>query len=112
MPDPMQRWNRYRSMALGRYWQENGLSVVPVLSWAQPSTYAFAFDGIPKHATVATSTVGVRRDKAALAVWHDGMRAAMDALEPSRVLLYGGNVGFDFGGCELIEYKAGGFHGR
>ncbi len=34
------------------------------------------------------------------------------ALEPSHVLLYGGNVGFDFGGCELIEYKAGGFHGR
>ncbi len=32
--------------------------------------------------------------------------------EPSRVLLYGGNVGFDFGACELIEYKAGGFHGR
>ena len=32
--------------------------------------------------------------------------------EPSRVLLYGGNVGFDFGACKLIEYKAGGFHGR
>ena len=32
--------------------------------------------------------------------------------EQSRVLLYGGNVGFDFGVCELIEYKAGGFHGR
>ena len=32
--------------------------------------------------------------------------------EPSLVLLYGGNVGFDFGATELIEYKAGGFHGR
>ena len=31
---------------------------------------------------------------------------------PARVLLYGGNVGFDFGATELIEYKAGGFHGR
>ena len=51
-------------------------------------------------------------DKAALAVWMDGMGAAMNALEPSRVLLYGSNVGFDFGATELIEYKAGGFHGR
>ena len=34
------------------------------------------------------------------------------ALEPARVLLYGGNVGFGFGATELIEYKAGGFHGR
>ena len=112
MPDPMQRWNRYRSQALGRYWQGQGLTVVPVLSWAQPSTYGFTFGGIPRHATVATSTVGVKNDKDALSVWMDGMRAAMNALEPSRVLLYGGNVGFDFGATELIEYEAGDFHGR
>jgi hypothetical protein len=42
----------------------------------------------------------------------DGMGAAMNALEPARVLLNGNNVGFDFGATELIEYKAGGFHGR
>ena len=112
MPDPMRRRNRYRSMALGRYWQEQGLTVVPVLSWAQLSTYEFTFDGIPRPATVATSTVGVKNDKAALAIWMDGMQAAMNALEPARVLLYGGNVGFDFGAAELIEYKARGFHGR
>ena len=51
-------------------------------------------------------------NKGALVTWMDGMGAAMNALEPSRVLLYGGNVGFDFGATELIEYKAGGFHGR
>ena len=42
----------------------------------------------------------------------DGMQAAMNVPKPARVLLYGGNVGFDFGATELIEYKAGGFHGR
>lgn len=112
MPDPMQQWNRYRSAALGRYWAENGLTVVPTLSWAQPSSYRFCFKGIPKHSTVATSTVGVARDKDAQKVWHDGMREAMKRLEPSRVLLYGKNIGFDFGNCEVVEYKAGGFHGR
>jgi hypothetical protein len=30
----------------------------------------------------------------------------------SPVLFYGGNAGFDFGATELIEYKAGVFHGR
>lgn len=112
MPDPMQRWNRYRSQALGHWWQGQGLRVVPTLSWAQPSSYEFCFKGIARHATVATSTVGVKEDAAALAVWNDGMREAMRRLEPARVLLYGGNVGFDFGGCEVVEYKAGGFHGR
>lgn len=112
MPDAMQQWNRYRSAVLGRYWAENGLTVVPTLSWAQRSSYRFCFKGIPKHSTVATSTVGVARDRDAQKVWHDGMREAMRRLEPSRVLLYGKNMGFDFGGCEVVEYKAGGFHGR
>ena len=112
MPDPMQRWNRYRSQALGAFWASRGLTVVPTLSWAQPESYRFCFAGVPRHSTVATSTVGVKNDAGALAVWNDGMREAMKRLEPSRVLLYGGNVGFDFGGCEVAEYGAGGFHGR
>lgn len=112
MPDPMQRWNRYRSQALGRYWADQGLTVVPILSWAQPRTFAFCFSGIPKRSTVAVSTVGVARDKDARDIWAEGMRCAMRKLEPSRVLIYGSDIGFDFGGCEVVGYKAGGFHGR
>ena len=112
MPAPMQAWNRYRSQALGVYWQREGLQVVPTLSWAQPESYGFCFDGVPRHSTVAVSTVGVARDEAARAVWLDGMREAMRRLEPARVLLYGKDIGFGFGDCEAVEYKAGGFHGR
>ena len=105
MPDVMQRWNRYRSQALGLYWQREGLTVVPTLSWAQPESYEFCFEGVPRRSTVAVSTVGVKGDPAAIAVWEDGMREAMRRLEPRRVLLYGGDVGFDFGdACQVVEY--------
>ena len=56
---------------------------------------------------MAVSTVGVKGDEAALAVWRDGMREAMRRLEPRRVLLYGGRVDFNFGRCEVLEYKNG-----
>ncbi|WP_168163995.1 DUF4417 domain-containing protein, partial [Olsenella sp. HMSC062G07] len=112
MPDAMQEWNRYRSAALGWYWDNHGVTVVPTLSWAQPSSYRFCFRGVPRHSTVAVSTVGVARDKGAREVWRDGMREAMRRLEPPRVLLYGSRIDFDFGDAEVIEYKAGGFHGR
>lgn len=112
MPDAMQRWNRYRSQALGHWWQEQGLRVVPTLSWAQRRSFCFAFDGVPRRSTVAVSTVGVKGDEGALAVWREGMAEAMSRLEPARVLLYGGDIGFDFGGCEVVEYKGGGFRGR
>ena len=48
-----------------------------------------------------------------------GVRVTLDLLKPLfspgayiPPIFGGGNVGFDFGACELIEYKAGGFHGR
>lgn len=85
----------------------NGIDVVPTLSWAEPDSYTFCFEGIPKHSTVATSTVGVKGDSQALEIWFDGMSEAMKRLEPSRVLLYGGDIGFDFGSCEVLQYANG-----
>ena len=66
---------------------------------------------------MAVSTIGVKNDNAATSIWNDGMTEAMRRLHPRRVLLYGGNIGFDFGGAEVVEYKANtafteGKHGR
>lgn len=104
MPLPMQRWNVYRSRALGLIWQREGMAVVPTLSWSTPSSYDFCFDGVPKGSTVAVSTVGVMGDADALAVWRDGMAEAMDRLAPARVLFYGRRPEFDFGEAEVIVY--------
>ena len=104
MPLPMQQWNVYRSRALGHWWQREGLAVIPTLSWSTPDSYAFAFAGLEPGGTYAVSTVGVKGDADALRIWHEGMAAAMDRLHPSRILRYGGDVGFDFGGCEAIDY--------
>ena len=106
MPLPMQQWNEYRRRALSRYWQGAGISVIPTLSWSTPDTYGFCFSGIPRHSTVAVSTVGVMRDESALEVWRDGMSRALDTIEPDRVVAYGGKIeGFDFG-CEVVTFKA------
>lgn len=107
MPLPMQRWNVYRSRAVGLVWSREGLTVVPTLSWGTSESYDFAFSGLAPHGTYAVSTVGVKRDESALAVWCDGMAEAMRRLEPARILLYGGDIGFDFGACEVLEYANG-----
>lgn len=85
-------------------WQRHGLTVVPTLSWAGPNTFGFCFDGIARGSAVAVSTVGVRRDGEALAAWRCGMAEAIRRVEPSAVLLYGGDVGFGFGAAEVFEY--------
>ena len=106
MPLPMQQWNEYRRRALGKYWQDNGITVIPTLSWGYEASYSFAFGGLPKHSTVAVSTVGVKSSELAEQIWRDGMGAAIDALEPSTVILYGGSIGYDFGDTNVVELKA------
>lgn len=105
MPLPMQQWNEDRRRALGNYWQRNGVTVIPTLSWSDERSYDFCFAGLPKRATYATSTVGVRQSDDAMRIWQAGMGKAMRVLRPKRLILYGGAVDFDFGNAEVIQYE-------
>lgn len=105
MPIPMQRWNIYRSRAVGFMWQREGIKVVPTLSWSFPESYAFCFDGLPKGATYAVSTIGVMRDKFAYRHWCRGMDEAIKRLLPKRLIVYGKMPDFDFGGVQVSSFN-------
>ncbi len=112
MPLPMQQWNEYRRRALGNLWQRAGANVIPTLSWTDERSYGFCFDGLPKRSTVAVSTVGVKGDEAATEVWRRGMAEALRVLEPSRVIVYGGMLDFDFGNADVMDFAANTAFGR
>ena len=63
---------------------------------------------------VVRKPLNIANDEFKSAKWDEltAGRAFAQSDAAARVLLYGGNVGFDFGATELIEYKAGVFHGR
>lgn len=104
MPYPMQMWNRYRSQALAYFWVSQGIKVIPLLTWSDEASYKFTFDGVPKNSTVATSTVGIKRDKNALECFKNGIEAAIKKVKPKRILLYGGMIDFDFKDVDVVEY--------
>lgn len=104
MPLPMKLWNVYRSRAMAHYWQRHGLHVVPSLTWADEKSFKYCFEGIPKGSAVAVSTVGVKTSAEAIKVWNDGMDAAIKKIQPSMILLYGGDIGYDFGGIPVKYY--------
>lgn len=89
MPYPMQAWNRYRSQALAYFWLTQGITVIPLLTWSDEESYKFTFNGVPKGSTVATSTVGIQRDKNALKAFKSGLKAAIKAVQPTRLLHVG-----------------------
>ena len=89
MPMAMKIWNIYRSRLIGQIMQNAGIRVIPTVSWAEPETYAFCFDGIPEGGNVAVSTVGVMRDKEAKKIFMDGMSAMIEKVNPAMILMYG-----------------------
>lgn len=105
MPMPMKIWNIYRSRFIGAYYQSKGLRVIPTISWAEKETFDFCFKGIPKGSIVSISTIGVKRDEEALQIWKDGVREMIKQIEPSAILIYGGELEFDYGYIKTIYFN-------
>jgi hypothetical protein len=104
MPMPMKIWNIYRSRQIGAYYQSQGIKVIPTISWAEPATFEFCFQGIPKGSIVSVSTIGVKQNEGALQIWEDGMREMIRRIEPSTILVYGGELDFDYGDIRVIYF--------
>lgn len=102
MPLAMKVWNIYRSRLIGQMMQDAGIIVIPTLSWAEKETFEFCFDGIERGGVVSVSTIGIKQDKEAAEIWRAGMDEAMKRLKPSAVVVYGGDIGYEFGNTKSV----------
>lgn len=86
----MNTWRQIESIGksrwVGAYWQSNGLTVIPTISWAQPSSFRFCFDGIEKHSIVAVGMIGCKRNRIAFMRGYDTM---LNILQPSAIICFG-----------------------
>lgn len=98
-PQAYQLWQVYRNRWCTCYWQSQGIKVIPTVSWSTPSSYKYAFLGIPKHSIVAVGTVGVLNDKNARRLFMLGFNEMLKQLEPKEILIYGNKL------SELKDYK-------
>ena len=100
MPLAMQLWNVYRSRLIGQIMQDAGIEVIPTLQWCREDSFEFCFDGIEPGGAVSVSTIGVKKEKEATDIWIAGMNEAIKRLNPSFVIVYGGDIGYEFP-CEV-----------
>ena len=64
----------------------------------------FLLCGIEKGSVVAVSTIGVKREEASFHVWKTGMDEMIRVLEPAAILVYGGEVEYDYKGIKVVYY--------
>lgn len=91
IPEALKIFNVYRKMWCGRYWQEHGMTVIPTVTWGNDEDLEWCLDGIPKHSTIAISTMGEGRWAKFKALKYN-WKYIIDTLEPETILLYGKDI--------------------
>lgn len=100
MPLAMQIWNVYRSRLIGQMMQDAGIEVIPTLQWCREESYEFCFEGLEQGGVVSVSTIGCLQKDGAKSLWYAGMKEAEKRLKPSHVIVYGGDIGYEFS-CDV-----------
>ncbi len=81
--------NNWWNKALTAFYQSQGVFMIPNVTWSDPSSYAYAFLGIPKHSVIAINCTGIKGNHAAMFLWRNGYEEALRVLEPSLIIRYG-----------------------
>ena len=86
----MQPWRQFESVAhsrwIGAFWQSNGMSVVPTITWDDWQSFEFCFDGVEPGCIVAVATYACHKNRAG---FMRGYREMMARIRPDAVICYG-----------------------
>lgn len=95
-------FNLYRSRWLARYWQEQGLTVIPSLCWCRQS-WRWLTTGLPPHNVLALECRPLRgaEDRALKA-----LAVVQSRLQPTLVLLYGASERFAQQSAQVTTVQA------
>ena len=104
MPVAMQIWNCYRARLLAQWYQSQGVTVIPNITYSDTASYDWCFDGMPENSTLAISSVGTARHPEARELFKEGLFEAIERLKPKRLLFWGKIPEFDFGDLEVVGY--------
>lgn len=111
MPLCMQKWNIYRSRAIGVWLQENGISVIPNVRWGDCRTHRTSCLGIAARSTIAIGSLGAVKDIITRADFEKGLEYVIHTLIPSALIVYGSAPEAIFGkyrnsGINILQFDA------
>ena len=104
-PWAAQVFNHYRRQWLARFWQDNGVQIIPNVQLGLDdggASFDYCLDGVPHGGVICTSTLGGFRSQATREMWLERWTEMLRVLNPERVLLFGKRFpGIEFDG-ELL----------
>lgn len=103
----MNLWRQLESVAKNRwcgcYWQKQGLTVIPTISWSTPRSYEFCFDGVEKNSIIAIGMIGCKQNKKEFLRGYDYM---LSKIEPEAVICFGTPFDEMRGNIIPVDYRS------
>lgn len=84
--------NNWWNKVLTAYYQSQGILMIPNVTWSTPSSYDYAFTGIPKHSVIAINSTGIIGNPAAIYLWRKGYEEVLFKLKPTIIIRYGDKI--------------------
>ena len=104
-PKALRIYNKYRMHWITAYWQEKGLTMIPLIRIGLEEDWDWCFDGYPIGSIVAVSTVGSGKSNEAIEQGLRGYQEMLDRLQPKEVLIYSNSVDYFPGNVRYIKYS-------
>lgn len=102
----MAQWRQIESVGkarwVGAYWQSRGATVIPTISWSQPSSYTFCYDAIEKHCIVAIGMIGCKHERTA---FMRGYHMMIERIEPEAIICFGAPYPEMEGNIITVDYS-------
>ncbi|MDD5215336.1 MAG: DUF4417 domain-containing protein [Methylococcales bacterium] len=89
----------FRSRCVARFWQENGVFVIPTISWSRPEINEFLFRGLEHCEIVAIRTAGKNVERE----WRESVEQFLSLCRPKLVLQFGTKLGLNAWNCEVLN---------
>lgn len=89
MPKAMQIYNCYRNRALARFYQKQGIKVIPAIGWSDYESFKWCFDSIAYGSAVAVSSNGCYSNKDAKRNFLAGFNKMLEKINPCQVIFVG-----------------------
>ena len=111
MPLVMQAWNTYRGKALGAWWQDNGLHVLPNVRSGDKRSFSFCCNGVPRQGTICVGSHGCLKIKKEREFFQKGLAEIVRQTCPKRIVVYGAAPAdvFDVyreNGIEILQFES------
>ena len=94
-PRALNVYNHWRNHTLARFWQDNGITVIPASGWTTARDFDWCFTGDPKESVMCVSTIGVAKNVQNRKRFNNGYAEMVKRNKPKKILLYGTDVRTD-----------------